>query len=162
MAIWENNDGLKVRFGADKTRDALTGKTAEIGDENAVIADIVYDRLADAGTAEILGKIPLNAIPKDALITGATLRVSEAFDSASDTATLTIGLHKEDGTAIDADGIDAGIAQTAIDAVGDEVSCDGALVGGAALTNNGYISVTVGTEAFTAGRAKLRVQYYRP
>lgn len=99
-------------------------------------------------------------LPANSFIVKATLEVTTAFTSGG-AATLTIGLVEPDGTAIDADGIDAAIALTAIDAVGERVLCDGALVGALAGigTAAGQIIATFGTAAFTAGAARLIVEY---
>ena len=98
-------------------------------------------------------------LPAHAWIKDATLRVTEAFTSGG-TPTLDIGLTESDGTAIDADGIDAAVALSAIDAVGETVLCDGALVGNTAGIGSaaGQV-VAAGSAAYTAGRAVLIIRY---
>ena len=83
-----------------------------------------------------------------------------AFTSGG-SATLGIGAYNSAGSAIDADGIDATIALTAINATTKAVACDGALVGGAVMTGaaDAYIKANYGTAAFTAGAAKLVITY---
>lgn len=163
MATWTNDDGLKVRFGLDKVKKSLVGSPAQAGEYKVVTARIEYDRLPTvaAGTTQIDVGSDV-AIPSGAQIVSATFDVSTPFDSAGDSATLSFGLEQKDGTEIDDDGIDATIAETAIDADGDQVACDGALVGGAHLSADGFLNVTVGTEAFTAGKGKLTIKYYVP
>jgi putative methionine-R-sulfoxide reductase with GAF domain len=99
-------------------------------------------------------------IPAGAYITSAYLIVETAFAGA--TAQLNVGLYEKDGTVIDADGIDATIAVTAIDAAGDVVACDGAAVGGVVVAdtaNDMYVAVDYDTAAFTAGKGKLIVEF---
>jgi hypothetical protein len=80
---------------------------------------------------------------------------------AGATAALNIGLQTAAGVAIDADGIDVAIAVTAIDAIGDVVACNGAAVGGIVTvgTAPAYVSLDYDTAAFTAGTAKLVIEY---
>ena len=101
-------------------------------------------------------------IPAGSYITGAHLIVSTAFTSAG-SATLTIGAYTQAGAAVDADGIDAAIALAAIGA-DKAVACDGALVGGTATVGGAdvYIEAIYGTAAFTAGEAKLVIEYIEP
>lgn len=100
-------------------------------------------------------------IPAGSVIVNADLVMKTAATSGG-SATLTLGLYNAAGTAIDADGIDAAIALTAIDAVGDVVQCDGALVNGVLTTGSAaaYVGAIYGTAVFTAGAAKLVIQYY--
>ena len=97
-------------------------------------------------------------IPANAYIVRATLRVLTPL--AGTTPTVTIGLTEPDGTAIDADGIDVAIAVTALDAIGETVLCDGALVAGLAGigTADGQIVVTTGGTV-TAGKFVLETVY---
>ncbi len=98
-------------------------------------------------------------IPAGSYITGAHLIVSTAFTSGG-SATLTVGTYTQAGAAVDADGIDAAIALAAIGA-DKAVACDGAAVGGTATVGGAdvYIEAIYGTAAFTAGEAKLVIEY---
>ena len=98
-------------------------------------------------------------IPAGAYITKASLVVTTAFTSGG-SATLGIGLQQADGTIIDADGIDAAVAVADL-AANKAVVCNGALVGGTATVGaaNAYMSLVYGTAAFTAGDAKLVIEY---
>jgi hypothetical protein len=98
-------------------------------------------------------------IPAGSYITGAHLLVSTAFTSGG-SATLTVGTYTQAGAAVDADGIDAAIALAAIGA-DKAVACDGAAVGGTATVGGAdvYIEAIYGTAAFTAGEAKLVIEY---
>lgn len=99
-------------------------------------------------------------IPAGAVITEATLVVTTAATSGA-SATLTIGTYNAAGTAIDADGIDAAVALTALDADDDVVRCDGAQASGVGgkLAVNAYVEAIYGTAAFTAGEVELVVKY---
>lgn len=101
-------------------------------------------------------------IPAGSYITSASLIVSTAFTSGG-SATLTIGTYQQDGTVVDADGIDATIALAAIGA-DKAVACDGAAVGGTATVGGAdvYVEAIYGTAAFTAGEAKLVIEYIEP
>lgn len=161
MATWTNEDGLKVNFNLDASEQYPGGTTTTRGSERELV--IIYDsqnpgNLETAGNTD--GREP--KIPAGARITDANLHITTAFTSGG-SATLTIGVAEEDGTAIDADGIDAAIALTAIDAVDDVVQCDGALVGGVvavdSTTTGGYVYFTPAVAALTAGVAKLVITY---
>lgn len=113
-----------------------------------------FDDLPTEGLDQLIQRIPANA-----RITSATLRVITAFAGGT---SYNIGLYEEDATVIDADGIDAAIALTAIDAIGETVDCDGALVGNTAGIGTAAGSVRIAaTGTFTAGKATLQVEYER-
>ena len=101
-------------------------------------------------------------IPAGSYITGAHLIVTTAFTSGG-SATLTIGTYTQAGAAVDADGIDAAVALAAIGA-DKAVACDGAAVGGTATVGGAdvYVEAIYGTAAFTAGEAKLVIEYIEP
>ena len=106
---------------------------------------------------------PLEAmIPAGAIIVNADLVITTAATSGG-SATLTIGTYNAAGTAVDADGIDAAIALTAIDADGDVVQCDGAQVSGLVTVGGAaaYVGWNYGTAAYTAGAAKLIIEYIK-
>ena len=101
-------------------------------------------------------------IPAGSYITSASLIVTTAFTSGG-SATLTIGTYTQAGAAVDADGIDAAIALAAIGA-DKAVACNGAAVGGTATVGGAdvYVEAIYGTAAFTAGEAKLVIEYIEP
>lgn len=106
---------------------------------------------------------PLEAmIPANAIIVNADLVITSPATSGG-SATLTIGTYNAAGSAVDADGIDAAIALTAIDADGDVVQCDGAQVSGLVTVGGAacYIGAIYGTAAFTGGEATLIVEYIK-
>lgn len=160
-STWTNSDGLEVGYGQ---RDSFNTESATIrtmGNEEILQVYLKYDDLPTAATnAASVKNVP---IPANSVITNADLYILDAFESGGAT-TLSIGLKRLDGTDIDADGIDATIAKTAIDADGDVVQCDGALVGGVVSIGayDGYISTVVATGPYTAGEAVLTIRYTRP
>lgn len=155
---YTNADGLKV---------LMHGDQGEVQDKGTVINGIkkhlVYD-IADAttlgssfGASDIDVMDPV--IPAGAYITAAWI-ISETTFTSGGSATLTVGLYNAAGTAIDADGIDATVAIAALTA-DDVVVCDGALAGGV-LTVGGadaYVGAIYGTAAYTAGAAKVVIEY---
>lgn len=157
---WYNNDGLLVKFG---TEEGMTGGGGEFrwnGPTTEVEIDVVWNKLNAFGTRTILDETV--RIPNGILLTSAEFEVVVPFVGAG--ATLDLGFYDMDRTtAYDADGIDAAIAVTAIDAVGETVTCDGALIN-TLLANNtpNLISATVGTANYTAGQGKLRLRYFVP
>jgi len=160
-STWTNSDGLDVGFGTRDSKDNRGGPVQTTGNVEVLTYDLDWNHLPTAATNAASTKdIP---IPANSVIHRATLRVTEAFTSAGAT-TLSLGLKELDGTDIDADGIDATIAKTVIDAVGDVVQCDGALVGGLLTvgTADAYLSSVVATGPYTAGMAELVIEYSRP
>jgi len=152
---YTNSDGLLVLTNGAQGSVNLTGG-AEYGVKYLVI------NIADATTIGSSAAAPAANdafIPAGAYITKASLIVTTAFAGA--TAALNIGLQTAAGVAIDADGIDAAIAVTAIDAIGDVVACNGAAVAGVVTvgTAPAYVSLDYDTAAFTAGAAKLVIEY---
>ena len=163
---WTNDDGLNIKFGTERAVVSPSGAVSTMGDEAQAVFKITG---TDVGSSDaLLEAHPTVGLPDGAHIISATLYVTTAFTSGG-AATLSIGLWNDDGDGTysvnDADGIDSAVAITAIDAIGDHVACDGALVGSgaAALAGTGdrplYPSVSYGTAAFTAGEADLVIKY---
>tara|TARA_R110002096_G_scaffold177090_2_gene353538 strand:- start:329 stop:844 length:516 start_codon:yes stop_codon:yes gene_type:complete len=165
---WTNDDGLNVRFGTERAALSVEGHVSTMGDEQEAVFSITGTDITSADA--LLSAHPTVGIPDGSHIISATLYVTTAFTSGG-SATLTMGLWNDDGDGTfsvnDADGIDAAVALTAIDAVGDHLACDGALVGSgaAALAGTGdrplFVSLSYGTAAFTAGAADLVIKYRR-
>lgn len=141
-----------THYGTREIEDKLPSRYAGSQAKQVQTITFSYDDLPVAGEDQAILRIPARA-----RIVTATLRVHTAFTGGT---SYNIGLKEADGTVIDVDGIDAAIALTAIDAIGDVVNCDGALVGllvgiGAAA---GVVEVAA-TGTFTAGKATLEVEY---
>jgi hypothetical protein len=107
--------------------------------------------------------VTVQSIPAYAWIESATLHVQEAFTSGG-AATMSIGLYESDGTVIDLDGIDVDIALAAINAKGERVLCDGALVANTAGVGTAAGQVVVvessGANPYTAGKGELVIRYH--
>lgn len=163
MGQWQNADGLTVRFGQDQAREtkSLMAKTWSVGPKNYMVVDINYDDLPtfttdldNSGTNEAFSDQDAY-IPAGSYITEASLIVETAFAGGT---SYNIGLYNQAGAAIDADGIDAAVATAAL-AANLAVACDGALVGGTALVTADAYLVVAATGTFTAGKAKLVIEY---
>jgi len=158
---WTNSDGLLVRFGTDKGAVRNNGITAE-NVHKTLVHKFDFNDIATTDTA---AAAPEDAfIPNGSVIVRATLYVTTGFVGA--TGTLDIGLKVAAGTNTDDDGIDAAIAVTALNALGDTIMCNGALVlaetgdlTGVRFTADQYIMTTWDTAAFTAGAATLVIEY---
>ena len=152
---YNNADGLLVLTDGAQGAVNNTG-SAEYGPKFLVIN---IPAAASIGSATVAPAANDAFIPAGAYITKATLIVTTAFTGSS--AALNIGLQTLAGSAIDADGIDVAIAVTAIDAIGDVVACNGALVAGVLTVGsaNAYVSFDYDTAAFTAGAGKLVIEY---
>lgn len=153
---WTNADGLQVLMHGEQGNVKDNGSTVESMTQTLVVKITGTSVPSTAATPEANDAF----IPAGSYIKNAWLVVDEAFTSGG-AATLTLGTYTAAGAAIDADGIDAAIALTVIDAAGDVVANDGAQVGGLVTVGaaNAYVEAIYGTAAFTAGSAKLYVEY---
>lgn len=148
--------GVSVFFGARSTPEVndlqevdSVGGTVELTVDIDVTDPNTYDNqpilIASAGEA----------------LLRADIEVLTAVDSSGNDATITLGLEGSTGTDIDADGIDATVAESALDTAGKLVSCDGAMVDdatgkGGEVTVAAYLLVTTANTP-TAGKLRLRV-----
>ena len=152
---YTNADGLLVLTNGAAGTPADNG-IAEYG-KKFLVVDIAD--ATEIGTAAAAPAANDAFIPAGSYITGAHLVVTTAFTSGG-SAALNVGLYTAAGVAIDADGIDATVAVADL-AANKAVACDGALVGGTATvgTADAYVSWDYDTAAFTAGAAKLVIEY---
>lgn len=154
---YTNADGLFVLTFDDKGKRQDNGVTA------GSIKQSIIHTIEDASTiGSTFGSSDIDVmdatIPAGAYITNAYV-ISTADFTSGGAATLDIGLYEADGTAIDADGIDAAVALAALSA-GNAVNADGALVGGTlAVANEAYVGLKYNTATYTAGTAKVVVEY---
>ncbi len=164
--FYNNSDGLNLRFGLEAGKSRPIGVKSTMWDKHELLVSFTFADLAAADA--VPGTQPLAFVPDNVQIIDATLYVKTVFTGSS--AKLDIGLYNDDGDGTysdnDQDGIDAAIAVTDLDAVGDIVTCDGALVGAAAAetagTGNRPLAVVVGENdgnAFTAGEADLLIRW---
>jgi len=166
MTRWTNNDGLQVAFGQDQARETggIAGEPVTNGPKKYMVADLKWDELpgftADLdndGTNEAFDDGD-NYIPAGSFITGAWVIGETTFVSGGST-TLDIGFYTKAGVAIDLDGIDAVIAKAALAGTA-TIVCNGALVLGVLnLTSDAYLHTTTTTGPWTAGKAKLVIEY---
>lgn len=169
MGTWTNNDGLFIKFGADEGRNYTSYGFAA---EHSVMADgehqveITLNPLTALGTGSNIVSDTVT-IPNGARITRVVV-VTETAATSGGAAALNVGLIDQDrSTALDADGLVAALALTAIDAAGETTSLTvgatsaGALIG-TTLSNTGLIVADYDTAAYTAGKVKVRVYYYIP
>ncbi len=163
MTQWNNDDGLLIRYGSEQSTPdvpSYSGPT-HTGALEQMVIDINYDSLP-AETSDLDNDGTNDGwnnhdphIPAGSLITRAILVVETAFAGGT---SYNIGLSQIDGTVIDADGIDAAVATAAL-AANLAVQCDGALVGGTALVQQDAFLKVAATGTFTAGKAKLFIEY---
>lgn len=157
MAVWYNADGLLVLSGPDEARTKKVGVyAAKYGDVSVAEAILTYTDLNAFGTDTILSDTL--ALPDGARIKAASIYVETAFTSGG-SATLKVGLLRTDRTtAYDDDGLVVATAVASLTA-GATITGSGALVN-TTLANDGLLTATVGTANFTAGKARIRVEYY--
>ena len=147
-----NKRRAATHYGTREIEDKLPSVYASSQGSKTQVIAFKFDDLPTNGEDEAILRIPGNA-----RIIKATLRVHVAFAGGT---SYNIGLSEPDGTVVDADGIDAAVATAAIDAVGETVLCDGALVDNTAGVGTADVQVTfVATGTFTAGEATLEVEY---
>lgn len=141
-----------THYGTRDVEDVLGSKYSGNHGLEVLEYTFSYDDLPTTGQDQAILRIPANA-----RIRSATLNVITAFAGGT---SYNFGLSQPDGTVIDADGLDAAVALTAIDAVGESVVMDGALVNNTAGigANAGQLTVAA-TGTFTAGKARVRIEY---
>lgn len=153
---YTHSDGLVQHYGP---RDAeYKGRMPSVkGSIQQIELDISGAELGDAAVnAHLVGGA---VIPSGAHIIRGNLWVTTAFAGA--TAVLDIGVYNADTlAAVDDDGIDAAIAVASL-TDNAEIASDGALVD-TTLAQDSIIAASYDTAAFTAGHAKLIVEYIIP
>jgi hypothetical protein len=143
-----------THYGPRLHEDVAPGKHSVDQGKEVLEFVFAYDDLPTYSTDELVQKLPANS-----RVLSATLKVITPFAGGT---SYDIGLYESDGTEIDADGIDAAVLLAAIDAVGETVDCDGALVGNTAGIGTAAGQVVIAaTGTFTAGKAMLYVEYER-
>jgi hypothetical protein len=166
MAKWTNEDGLIVRF------DTSNSDTRAGGREAHGVERIAY-KMTDATKLQVNSTDPLTAastayfwdemspgIPAGAYIVNAYLQVDAAFTS-SGSAVLDVGLMEADGSIVDVDALDDGIAVAALGANA-VVNMNGAGVNGVVKTSatlETFPCFSYETAAFTAGACTVVIEY---
>lgn len=161
---WLNNDGLTIKFGLEQAEQAKGGKVPG-GDGSVGKLELTITGTEVPSTdAPIEKRI---GIPQGASIISAKLVVTTAFDSGG-SATLDVGLMADDGDGTysteDDDGIFSAIAVATL-TDGAQVAMDGnytaAQVGTETHGRDYVVSYGYNTAAFTAGVAKLLIEYVK-
>lgn len=145
---WTNADGLTVLMHEEQGEVKDGGLATKFAKKTLKLKlDLTADKAVAANDA---------FIPAGSYITSAHIVVTTA---AAGGTSINFGLADSAGSAIDADGIDAGVLTAAL-AANKAVVCDGALVGGADGVGaaDAYV-VTANTGTFTAGEAVLLIEY---
>jgi hypothetical protein len=159
---WHNNDGLYVKFGELEAVPSVAGEHSYDGLTHELEFEIAdFTTLTDAN-AIIDSNIKL---PDGALISKITLIVTEAATSGG-SAVLDIGVIDEDRASNgDDDALVAAEAVADMGTIGNTIEYvqgatgHGVLVG-TILTKSVYITVGYDTAAFTAGAAKVLIEYF--
>lgn len=152
MGFYTNADGLQQNYGP---RSALVGgkEATGVGVKKFLMLDFNGVDLVDATPT-----IDRSAarLPAGAHVIAATLLVETTFVGA--TATLDIGTFgADDGLVLDLDGFVAASAVATLTA-GADIAGAGAQIG-TIIAEDTYVLPTYNTAAFTAGKARLVVEY---
>ena len=148
---WANTtEVVRNAYGSRAVNEAPGAQVTTSGLTKELSWTFSYDALpvASLGAMEIV-------IPKGAMITNSYIIVETAFAGGT---SYNFGTYEQDGTVIDADGIDAAVATAALGA-GDIVICNGAQVGGVVSMAEAGQLVVAATGTFTAGKARVIVEY---
>ena len=164
---FENPAGASVtqsltHYGPRTTNQSYGGTPTTKGTTKEIVWVFSYDDLPAYSTSSLE-----QIIPAYATIIEARVEILTAFAGGT---TYNFGLYQATGatsvgTVIDADGIDAAVALAVMDARGDVVHCDGALVSSTATGNVVSIGAepaeltVAATGTYTAGKAKLVITY---
>lgn len=153
MSTWDNEDGLRQRFGL--SRAAVRDDGWQTADKQTLVIELPdATALGDTDTA---AAEPDGAfIPAGAIIRNAQFVVDTAFTSGG-SAVLDIGVKQQDGTNVDDDGIDAAIPVASL-TLRAGVESNGALVN-TKMQYDSYVMFTYDTAAFTAGAGRLILEY---
>lgn len=167
---WNNPDGLFVGFGAhDEDGDVM----AELPGDGAWKTAVGIWNLADLEDTDVITIASFDpralVFKRGTLVRSVILRTLTICTTGS-TSLLDIGTYDVDSSSVtvdDADGFDADINCTLMNAVGETVDCNGANVDGIILlgaTSNSDVQIILGfeTAAFTAGRVEITVEYLPP
>ena len=107
---FENSAGIGTRTNyGPRAVDEKFGAEVSYGNVREAEWVFSYDDLPTNSTGEMEVTIPANSVIKDA-------RIQVLTAMAGTSGTLTVGLKEADGTVIDADGIDATVAQASLTA----------------------------------------------
>lgn len=168
---WTNKDGLTIRFGeaVASPEYPVLASTVKFGHRGEVVVDFRHDNLPSYTTDRDNNGVRESynnhdaRIPAGAYITRAVLIATEAFAGTGEDQTVNVGLSKQDGTAISANGIFAALDFSAL-AAGSVSKGAGALVEGAVTIgdDDGYVNMVVAQGTITGGAGRLLIEYILP
>lgn len=161
MSRVQSSIGAAQNYGPRQDAAGLSNTVSTYGPFKLVEVDFDWED-ANAGLPTLNADVDaaVDVIPAGSAITRAYVQVGTDWASTG-SATLELGLQEVDGDAISAAGIDS-IAVAAL-TPGAVIVCDGALIGAvSSATLDAQISIDDATEVFTAGTAKLVVEYLPP
>lgn len=161
---WTNSDGLYIKFG---TEEATVGTAGEysimVGPEHMTEAVITLTSLATSAARQN----ETVTIPSGVRITKVKV-INEVTATSGGSATLNVGLQRLDrSTELDYDGLLVAAPLADYNLVGETkeyiigVTGVGALVG-TTTANPGYITADYDTAAFTAGKVRVQIFWYKP
>lgn len=161
---WTNSDGLYVKFGTEEATVGTAGEhSVMIGPEH--VHEVVIT-LTGLGTAAAI-QDQHTVVPSGARITKIKV-INEVLATSGGSATLNVGLQRLDrSTELDYDGFLAAAPLADYNAAGETkeyiigVTGVGALVG-TSLAYPGYITADYDTAAYTAGKVRVQIFWYKP
>lgn len=160
---WTNSDGLYIKFGQEEGAVGTAGEYRTNALER--VTEVVITLTSLATSAAIQDQHV--TIPSGARITKVKV-INEVAATSGGSAVLNVGLQRLDrSTELDYDGLLAASALADFNSAGETkeyaigVSTVGALVG-TTLSNPGYITADYDTAAFTAGKLRVQIHWYKP
>lgn len=187
MGSWRNHDGLTVLYGNSRSASQHAGGTKSSGVSDTITMDfdwrgVVPTLPATTSMAERykFGMMDVDtdgdgipdaysqmntAIPPNSFISRATLFIFNAWETVI-APTLRIGTYLEDGSAFFSNGIEDGVGKAALSANA-VIECDGVQIGSSSPGDIATVPTYIrafrdGFGAFTAGSARLVVEYISP
>lgn len=147
-----NINGVRNYFGPVDPKDTKVPAKKTKLETEALVIDFRYDDLPAASSTDE----GVLVIPAKSFIVSARLQVLEAFAGGT---SYNIGTAQTNGTAISAAGLFSALALASINTVGTWAVGGGALVGAVSSTTLDSQVTAAATGTFTAGRARLIVEY---
>lgn len=160
---WTNGDGLYVKFGQNEATVGTVGEYDTKGLERVVEAVITLTSLGTAA-ARLDETV---TIPSGVRISKIKV-INETAATSGGSATLNVGLQRNDrSTELDYDGLIAAAALATFNAAGETIEITNGSTGAGALVGTttaypGYLTADYDTAAFTAGKIRVQVFYYKP
>lgn len=180
--VWNNTDGLYVKFGVEEAARNKGGQYSTLGALECTEIKIDYTDMLSA-TAAIVGSVATSPdaagaigvqIPSGVRIEAVEIVAETAFTSSGTigSSTMVLGLIRNDRTtAYTANGFTTtSFVGSSLDAAGERTYLTPGTTGagafiGTTLANSGYIvaaNSAHATHPFTAGKAVVRIYWYNP